>query len=312
MKPNIRHASARWFLAMVMTIVPTTAFAAEDSLTAARDLYAAAAYEDALALLNRIGNTSGRAEDSRAVEQYRAFCLLALGRATEAERAIEAVIAADPSYQPSQSDVSPRVRTAFSEVRRRVLPNLVQQKYADARGAFERKEWVAAAEGFGFVLQLFADPDVGPAANQPPLSDLRTLALGFRDLSLQAAAPPPPPPAPKAEAVQQPPPIVAESVVAPPKIYSSADADVTPPVVVKQWLPPFPGSLSRALQGMLEIVISETGSVESAIVRASAHPNYDKLAVGAAATWQYKPATVNGRPVKYRKFIQMNLKAGGE
>src|SRR3954470_23817867 len=89
--------------------------AAQDSIDAARELYAAAAYEDALAVLNRLHPADRPAIEARSIEQYRAFCLLALGRAPEAERAIAAVVTGEPLYQPQQADVSPRVRSMFSD-----------------------------------------------------------------------------------------------------------------------------------------------------------------------------------------------------
>ena len=66
--------------------------AAQDSVDAARELYAAAAYEEALAVLNRLHPADRPAVEARSIEQYRAFCLLALGRGPEAERAIAAVV----------------------------------------------------------------------------------------------------------------------------------------------------------------------------------------------------------------------------
>ena len=45
---------------------------------------------------------------------------------------------ADPLYQPS-SEVSPRVRTAFSDVRRRLLPSIIPQQYAKAKAALGDK-----------------------------------------------------------------------------------------------------------------------------------------------------------------------------
>jgi len=86
----------------------------QDALNAARDLYASAAYEDALAVLNRVPDASRPPDEARAVSQYRAFCLLALGRTAEAERAIETMITRDPTYQPPAGDMSPRVRSAFA------------------------------------------------------------------------------------------------------------------------------------------------------------------------------------------------------
>src|SRR5439155_13044813 len=140
--------------------------------------------------LDRLRAGGVRVDENRAVDQYRAFCLLALGKSTEAAQAIEAVVSADPSYHPSDSDVSPRVRAAFSDVRRRLLPDLAQQKYVQAKAAFDRKDYRIASESFGQLLELFADPDLAAAAARPPLTDLRMLAVGFRDLSMQALAPP--------------------------------------------------------------------------------------------------------------------------
>ena len=154
----------------------TQAGAQDGDLTAARDLYASAAYDDALTMLNRLRSAEHPASQSRAIDQYRAFCLLALGRPADAEQAIEAVVAAEPMYQPGESDASPRIRSAFTLVRRRMLPSIIQQKYAQAKAAFDRKEWPAAADGFTQVLAALADQDVAAEAKQPPLSDLRATA----------------------------------------------------------------------------------------------------------------------------------------
>lgn len=293
-------------LASTIVVVPALAAADEDSIAAARDLYAAAAYEDALATLNRLGSAGPRPAEGRVIEQYRALCLLALGRADEAEHAIEAVVSTDPMYHPSDTEVAPRVRAAFSEVRRRMLPSVAQQKYADAKAAFDKKQYSAAAEGFGQALELFADPDLAGAAGRPPLSDLRTLSAGFRDLSLQALAPPPPPPASAPKPAQAP-------VPAPPpvaRIYSVADTNVVAPAVLQQQLPTYRGPIPRPLQGMIEVLIDENGAVVEAMMRMSINPAYDRQAVAAASQWRYRPATLNGAPVKYRKTILVNLTPG--
>src|SRR3989441_11563668 len=213
----------------------------EDSLAAARDLYASAAYEDALAVLNRLPQSNQPFEEARAVDQYRALCLMALGRTAEAERAIEAVIAGDPSYSPA-TDVSPRVRATFSDVRRRVLPVIIQQTYSSAKAAFDRKEFAVAASAFTQMLVMMTDPDVEAAAGKPPLSDLRMLAAGFRDLAATAAPPPPPPPPADPVPVPPPAPVV-------PRVYTAGDANVVPPIPIQQQLPAFPGQLVVPRQG---------------------------------------------------------------
>src|SRR5580693_9133135 len=187
-------ASFRLVTACAMVVATSVAAAGQDPLSTARDLYSGAAYEDALVLLNHLRANGPRSDEIPTIDEYRAFCLLALGRTADAEQAIEAVVAAAPSYQPSGSEVSPRVRSAFSDVRRRVLPALVQERYASAKAAFDRKDFVQAEAGFRQVLDVLGAPDVAVTASRPPLSDLKTLAVGFHALSAAAAAPPLPPP----------------------------------------------------------------------------------------------------------------------
>src|SRR5437660_3511087 len=158
-----RPNASAWFGSLVAAmLLATAALHAQNSndLTAARDLYASAAYDEALTMLNRLRSSNPSPTDGPAIEQYRAFCLLALGRANDAEQAIEAVVAAEPSYQPSDSDVSPRVRSAFTTVRRRMLPTIIQQRYAEAKIAYDKKDFANAARGFHLVTTMLADPDV--------------------------------------------------------------------------------------------------------------------------------------------------------
>jgi hypothetical protein len=286
---------------MALLLVVAMFAGGEVSLAAARELYASAAYEDALAVLSKLPETS-QPDEARAVEHYRALCLLALGRTVEAERAIEAVVNRDPAYRPA-ADVSPRVRTAFSDVRRRMLPAFMQQRYVRAKAAFDRKEFTVAETEFTGVLEAMTDPDVEAAASRPPLSDLRTLAAGFRDLAVSAAAPPPPPPP-----APEPPPPPPMPVPAPRSSYSSVDENVIPPVTVRQDLPAFPTQVLAIKSGLIEVLIDETGAVESTIIRQSISPQYDILARTATKSWRYHPATLNGTPVKFRKAVQITVK----
>ena len=63
-------------------------------------------------MLNIPADASNAVADRKSIEQYRSLCLLALGRGTEAESAIAAVVTADPSYLPGEAEASPRVRAA--------------------------------------------------------------------------------------------------------------------------------------------------------------------------------------------------------
>jgi len=305
-----RPNASAWFGSLVAALLlATAALHAQNSndLTAARDLYASAAYDEALSMLNRLRSSNPSPSDGRAIEQYRAFCLLALGRSADAEQAIEAVVAAEPSYQPGQSEVSPRVRAMFSDVRKRMLPGIIQQRYAQAKSAFDRREWPAAATGFSQVLVMLADSDVGLAANKPPLADIRTLAVGFEELAAKNAAPPPAPtpaPAPAPAPAAEPAPAPAATM----RVYTAEDLGVVPPMVINQSLPGFRGLTPVQRIGRIELVVDETGAVESVFMSVSVTPAYDKLAVTAARAWRYTPATVNGQPVKFRKVVQITVK----
>lgn len=285
---------------LVAAVLTATVASAQDSLARARDLYASAAYEEALATLNRLRASGVAAEDGPAVEQYRALCLLALGSAAEADAAIQAVVTAVPSYTPSEADVSPRVRSAFSEVRRRVLPSIIRQKYAEAKAAFDRKDYAAAGDGFTQVLKGLADSDLASTANQPPLADLRTLAQGFQDLSSRALAPAAsPPPAPQLQPAPEPAP-------QPPRVYTAADTNVVAPVVVRQTLPQARRPMRQA-RGAVEVVIDENGAVESASFSQSIDRAYDSVALETIRKWRYKPATREGVPVKFKKTVQIAM-----
>ena len=271
--------------------------AGRDIVGTARDLYASARYDEALAVLN---DSSVAVTDRKSIEQYRSLCLLALGRGTEAESAIAAVVTADPSYQPGEAEASPRVRAAFSDVRKRLLPELAGARYLEAKATYDRKDYPAAVQQFKALLALLDDPDMGGR-----LADLRTLASGFSDLAAAAATPPP---APKPEPVA-PPPAPPVPQADPNRIYTMLDADVLMPKVVRQDMPALLQSMKAQARdrGIIEVVIDEQGRVTFAAVRTSIHPMYDASLIAAAREWRYQPAMFGGKPVKYRKMIQINV-----
>jgi hypothetical protein len=280
--------------------------AGRDPLGAARDLYASARYDEALAVLNdlRPSESSNSMTDRRSIEQYRSLCLLALGRGSEAETAIAAVVSADPVYLPSETEASPRVRAAFSDVRKRLLPDIVSTRYAAAKMAFDRKDYPLAEQAFRQVIALLDDPDMGGR-----LGDLRLLANGFLELSVAASAPPPEPPRKETAA---PPPVPAAPQIDLNRTYTVDDTDVTPPIVIRQDVPRIPSQYTKQAhdRGVLEVIIDERGRVTGLVVRVPVHPIYDSLLLSAAREWKYQPATLGGKPVKFRKLIQINVTRG--
>lgn len=281
----------------VLVVIPVRVHA-EGTLAAARELYASAAYDDALEMLNGLMPAAKAPDERQSIDLYRTLCLVALGRNSDADRAIEAMIMRDPLYRASIDDLSPRLRSAFGDVRKRLLPAIIQKQYADSKAAFEKKEFELASAGFDGVLKGIADPDIAALASVPPLSDLRTLAIGFKDLSAKSIAPPPAPP-PVAPVVPVRPPVKT--------MYSADDAGVVGPVAIQQKVPRYPVAVIKPLAGMLELVIDETGVVQSEMMRVAIDPMFDKMVLAAAAKWKYQPATMNGVPVKFMKRLSITV-----
>lgn len=276
---------------------------AQDSLEAARQLYASAEYSSALSMLNALSTVDSSREERRAIALYRTLCLLAIGRAAEADRSIESMVSADPLYRPDADDIPPRMLRAIAETRKKMLPSILQDKYKESKAAFDKQDFKHAASGFKEMLDGLADPDIATAASQSPLADLKTLAIGFYELSSKALVPPPAP-APVAEAVLPPGP---PATIQAPRLYTAEDRNVIPPQAIRQQIPAFPGKVTVAKTGVLELVIDSAGNVESAMMRVPVNAQYDRMATSAAKTWLYQPATVDGSPVKFMKRIQVAL-----
>ena len=154
------HSLLRSLAALVLFVAWPTVGWSQESVQTAQALYASASYDEALALLERLQLQQLTPGEVRVINQQRAFCLLAVGRVQDAGLAIEAVVQADPTYRPDGGSASPRVRTAFRDVRARLLPGIVQVEYAEARRLYDAKSWADAGSAFQRVAALSADPDL--------------------------------------------------------------------------------------------------------------------------------------------------------
>jgi TonB family protein len=285
------------------TTMPAAAGAAPD-LAEVRELYASASYEEALAALE----TLKVPDQAELVEQFRALCLLGLGRNMEAERSVERIVASKPLYSVPD-DASPRLVTLFKDVRKRTLPAAARQVYARAKTSYDGKDFPAASAQFAEVLAILKHPDA--AGHAASLDDLRQLAEGFRALSesaiasqkaaaaaaLAAAAPQPAP---------APPPVPT-----PKPVYSTTDAGISPPVAITRtlpgWKPTNPLLSQRTFRGMLEVIINEEGLVEWAALSKATIAAYDAALLAATKTWRFQPATRQGVPVRYQLALEIVL-----
>ena len=311
---TVNRMARRFAIALASWLaVAASAFAGQDALAHAKDLYASAAYDEALAMLDRLQHNPSSTDEAE-VGQYRAFCLLALGRSEEGRRAIEVIVESNPLFLPSEQQTPPRLLAVFRDVRRQVLPRVVRDSYTNAKSAFDQQELEAAATGFDRVLLLLNDPD---SPDSEGSGDIRMLATGFRDLTklgLKAVpsattVSPSAPSVPSAAAAPKPeaPPEVPE----PRRTYGPEDTTVTAPVAVSQTLPQWRYSkladAFRKYQGVLALVIDENGTVQSVALLEGVQPEYNAVLVKAARLWKFRPAMKDGLPVQYRKLVRVNL-----
>lgn len=274
-------------LIVVIALWTSLAFA-QESLQTAKDLYASAAYDDALGVLSRLRVVQPKPE----VEQYRVLCLVALGRQAEAEEVVQAVVKTSPIFVPDPSEMSPRIQELFARTRKRLLPEIARRMYVDAKAALDRKDREGALSGFDGLVRLI-DSDPNPEGALP---ELRLLAAGFLDLS--RALPDPARELPQAPSAQP------TTPARPPEIV--------PPVAIRQvmpqWVPSDALSRQASFTGAVRVSISAAGRVEAAVIDRSVHPAYDRLLLQAARSWEYQPARSDGVPVPSEQIVQVQLK----
>src|SRR5215831_4021452 len=212
------------FVVFVIFICPGIVWA-QESLQTAQALYASASYDEALAMLERLQKQPLPPADALELQQNRALCLLALGRNTDAEQALAAVVKTDPTYRPPEATTAPRVRTMFKDVRSKLLASLIVTVYNDARAAYDQKQFADALKGFRQVQALVADPDL-PAADAKGVQEYKVLADGFEKLAEAAANPPATPPSSASAPASPMPAAVATSAIDYSRIFDSNDTKV--------------------------------------------------------------------------------------
>jgi TonB family protein len=304
----------------VLALVPAFSIAAALGATAAdltkvKALYAGASYEDALAELQS-GTPSA---DPDQADEYAALCFLALGRSSDAEQAIERLVSRSPLTSLPEGDTSPRMLEMFQRVRTRMLPSVTRSAYQRAKEAFDAARFDAAESGFRTVVDLIGRGEGVDSS----VADLKVLAQGFLQLAqlqrapsapVAAAAPPPPASTP----ISTPAKVATDSAVAATEVrendnrlYSSTDRDVTAPVAVERQMPVWkalpPPFNKLSFHGRLELVISAQGAVESARIAERTTPAYDDQLLAAARRWKFRPASRDGKPVRFREDVAVVL-----
>jgi tetratricopeptide (TPR) repeat protein len=258
---------------------------AQEPLAKAKALYDAAAYEEALTVL-------GPAQAPEA-QQYKALCLLALGRSQDAAGAVETLVSTQPTFEPSAEDVPPRFVTLVSQAKRKLLPAIARRTFAEARDQFKNGAREEALHKFDLVVLLASS---SPFKETSDAEDLRTLSSGFIELARASEPVKQEVKAQEPRVVQPPPPAVVPEVIQ--------------PVALRQVIPPVPTDVTGRAgpSASVRVEIGVDGKVTVATIQQSAHPLYDQLLVQAARQWTYTPASLNGRAIPSEKIVTVQLR----
>jgi TonB family protein len=282
-------ATSSFVVTAALVLAWATRAAAQNEIETAHRALTSAAYEDALATLSRLDVSPSSPEAVR-VAKYRALCLLALGRESDADEAVRTVLRADPLYEPDTAEVSATVKGEYAIVRERLLPSVVDERYKQAKAAFDGHDYRAASGQFRTVIDLIdAFPLTGNDAAL--MTDLRRLSTEFFDLSVKLGT--------SATPAQD----------SSDRIYDAGTPGILPPKPIRRALP----TASRFAQivgdrgVVVEVVIDESGSVESAVVRQPMSGGFDEAVVKDVLQWRYEAAVRDGSPVRYRQLVRVSL-----
>ena len=247
---------------LILVLSASSSAAAQATEVDFKALYAAAEYDKALEVVGPL--------DTLEAQQYKALCLLALGRTADAGTAIESLVNASPTFIPSSEDAPPRFVELVTKVRQKLLPTIARRVFTEGRERYNEKQNEEAVKRFSLVLTLLKDPAF---TDLNAKQDLETLATGFIDLAKASSTP--------VKVVAAPPEPVPPPAAAPAAAATAVAPRVVPPVALVQTVPPMPTDIASRVGAKLVMVvqIDAAGRVTSATVKESAHPRYDRIVV---------------------------------
>jgi hypothetical protein len=205
--------------------------------------------------------------------------LLASGRAEDAQRIFDSIVLANPLYRLDAARSTPEAVAALEASRRDILPALARRDYMNARAVLDAGDYNRALSEGSRIAAMLADYDRDAA-----FAALRT---AVQQLLARAAA------------------VKAREDD---RIYTEADEGVTPPAPLSRQLPAeLPAGITSQTVGTLEMLISREGEVETIKLHTPLNRYHERMIVSAAKAWRYRPASKDGRPVRFRLITTINL-----
>ncbi len=214
--------------------------------------------------------------------QRRATALLAQGQTAEAAMVFDALLLSNPLYEPNPTELTPEALSTFRTSQRLLLPNIAQRDFERGRAALSA-----------------GDPD-------------RALSLGKEAAAIMDRRVAETPPQLR-DQVQR---LVEEATTAKSAadeiVYTANDKGVIAPRELSRGFPLNPPTgVPPSRVGTLDMIIGRDGGVEFVHLITPLNRYHERMIVSAAKAWRYRPATRNGRPVRFHLTVKINLPESG-
>jgi hypothetical protein len=230
----------------------------------------------------RLTATASAPVPSPRESERRANALIAQGQTAEAAMVFEGLLVASPLYEPKPSEITPEAMTTFRTTQRLILPGVAQRSYERGRAALSAGDPDRALT-LGREAIAILDRRLGEA--NPPLRE-QVLAL-IEEATVASSA--------------------ADEIV-----YSPSDRGIVPPrELTRQFPATTPIGVPPHRVGTLDMIIDKEGGVEFVKLHTPLNRYHERHIVQAAKAWRYRPAMRNGKPVKFRLTVKINLPESG-
>ena len=91
-------------------------------------------------------------------------------------------------------------------------------------------------------------------------------------------------------------------------LFDISEVDVTPPVTIRRKLPTLVENAPWYDEvGVVEAIVSAAGEVEKVRLVSPPESVHQAMILSAIKTWRFRPARMNGQPVRYRQLIPVAI-----
>ena len=98
------------------------------------------------------------------------------------------------------------------------------------------------------------------------------------------------------------------TTIAPTVVYTVADSDVMPAMLLRPVLPAMPPpDVPPSQIGTHELLVDEQGDVERVRLISPSNRFHERMLVAHAKTWKFRPAIRDGQPVKFRTVVRLTI-----